>query len=88
MKGEGAHNADIAMAVGLTEGSVRSLCHQRGIRRPTSGRLDLAIGARLIEACRAEATRRDMRFERFMRLVIFTIVQDNLFSAIIDDEKQ
>lgn len=87
MKGEGVRNSEIGMAVGLTESSIEALCHQRGIRRPTAGRLELPLGAKLTESFRAEAVKRGMRYEAFMRKLLLTIERDNLFTAILDDGK-
>lgn len=87
MKGDGVGNAEIAMAVGLTEGSVKSLCKHRRIRRPSSGRLALPLGAVVMDVYRAEASRREVPFDRFMRKLLATIAKDNLFVAILDDGK-
>lgn len=87
MKGEGVRNHEIAMAVGLTEDTVKNMCHRRGIRKPTSGRLELPLGAKLLAALHLEADRRNVPFPRFMREMLSVVARDNLFSAIFDDGK-
>lgn len=92
MKGERRPNAEIAMAVGLTEASLEWLCHKHGIRRSTTCTFNLST--KLKDVLRAEARRRNMDFEPFMRKLLGTIVQPNpkkphetLFAAILDDGK-
>lgn len=87
MKGEGVRNHEIAMAVGLTEETIKNMCHRRGIRKPTSGRLDLPLGAKLLAALEVEADRRGIPFQRFMRELLSVVARDKLFSAIFDDGK-
>lgn len=87
MKGEGVRNNEIAMAVGVTEDTIKNMCHRRGIRKPTSGRLDLPLGAKLLAALHAESDRRGVPFPRFMRGMLSVIARDRLFSAIFDDGK-
>lgn len=85
MKAEGVRNAEIAASVGLSPRSVEAICERHGIKRPTAGRIDMALGAQLLTAYRNEAVRRGLPFDRFMRRLLLVIAQDNLFSAIIDE---
>lgn len=87
LKGQGRKNRDIGMSVGLTESQVKSLCHHRGLKRPVSGRLEVPVGAKVINALQIEATARGERFDNFIRRLLLTITRDNLYSAIIDDGK-
>lgn len=87
MKGEGLRNFEISLAVGLSEGSVEWVCTKYGIKRASAARLELPLGAKLMEALHEEARRREVRFDPFMRRMLLLIVQDNLFSAILDDGK-
>lgn len=86
-KHNGVPNKEIAMAMGLTDNQVRGLCRMRRFKRRTSGRLKVPVGQRLMKELHAEAVRRGMAFDPFMRLLLLTIVDDNLFAAILDDGK-
>lgn len=85
MKQTGERDVDIAMSVGLTEDSLKWLCHKHRIRRPRSDAV--SIGRRVTDRCRAEAVKRGMKYEPFMRKLLLTIEKDDLFSAILDDGK-
>lgn len=85
MKGERARDAEIAMAVGLTEDSLKWLCHKHRIRRPVTKTIE--IGAGVLDCYRKEATKRGQKLEPFMRKLLQTIATDNLFQAILDDDK-
>jgi hypothetical protein len=87
MKREGASNAEIAMAIGLTERAIKALCHKRGIIRPLVGALPMPIGGHLYDFYHAEAARRNMKLPRFMRKLLLRIAEDKLITAILDDAK-
>jgi predicted HicB family RNase H-like nuclease len=87
MKAAGLRNTEIADEVDMTLPAITQICHRHGIRRPTAGRLDLPIGAKLLKALETEAGRRGVPLNRFMREMLVIVARDNLFSAILDDGK-
>lgn len=84
MKRERKHDAEIAMSVGITEDSLKWLCHKHRIRRPRPD--TVTIGLRLTERYRAEGVKRGMKYEPFVHKLLLIIERDNLFTAILDDD--
>lgn len=85
MKGERARDAEIAMAVGMSEDSLKWLCHKHGIKRPSARTIN--ISAVVANRYRTEAVRRGVRLDRLLHRVLLTVAKENLFAAIIDDGK-
>lgn len=85
MKRERLSNKVIARTLGSTEQAIESLCYKHGIKRTSEK--SVSIGAPLILAYQAEARRRGEPFEKFLRKVLRTVAQDNLFTAVLDDDK-
>lgn len=83
MKSERSPDAEIAMAVGLTEDSLKWLCHKHGIRRPSAR--TIAISATVANRYRTEAIRRGVRLDWLLHRVLRNVAKDNIFSAVVDD---
>lgn len=86
MKNERLSNKVIARTLGSTEEAIESLCYKHGIKRRSER--SVVIGAPLILAYQAEARRREEPLEKFIRRVLRTVLQDNLFSAVLDDDRK
>jgi hypothetical protein len=84
LKHEGKCDAEIAAAVGLTEGQVRGLCRKRGLKRPVPNRIDIPVGAEVVAALKIEASARGKRFDAFLRKLLENIVEDKLYAAILE----
>jgi len=86
-KHAGRTNAEIALATGIPEQSVKNCCHRRHIRLRDNGRMVFKIAPQLREACNTEAQRRGLTINAFLRQMLAKIVEDKLFNAIFDDGK-
>lgn len=87
MKGTGSTNFEIALALGLTEGQVKSACSARGIKKKFDKNQKVPFPKMLRRKYQAEADRRGQRIDNFMRRLLSAVARDNLFSAILDDGK-
>jgi transposase-like protein len=77
---EGRTIEDIATAVGITPGSLRSACSRHRIRL---GRVvNLRISERAYTALRQQAAQMDMDEDRLARRILETVVYNDLFKAL------
>lgn len=87
MKNDGKRDKEIAMAVGLPVRRVEYICSAHGWKKPSNGRVDVALGVKLKSVYQAEAARREMNLNTMMRVLLKNISDDNLFAALLDDKK-
>lgn len=89
MKRAGASADEISAVIGSKTGrSVMVRCSHLGITRKSVGFLgSISIKPKLAALYHAEAERRGLTPSIMVRLILTRIAQDNLFAAIIDDDK-
>lgn len=90
MQRAGASNAEIAMALGTTPARLTSRLNQLGLSRrrtPDVRSVHVMVPEVIIGAFSSRAEARAMTARDLIRLVLLTIAQDDLFSAILDDSK-
>jgi hypothetical protein len=86
MKRAGDTNEAIAMALGSTANSVGSTCSKLGIRRYRDGYLTIAVDRYVLIGLRKEAETHRLTLPDFLKKLLTTIVDDNLFNAVIDSD--
>ncbi len=88
MRADGATSRQMAEAIGSTADSVRQtlLNKHRNRKRPQDHKIEFRVTASTKDQLYAEAARRGMKPRTMVRKVLLTIVNDNLFAAILDDD--
>lgn len=81
----GARATDIAEALGTTENSLRVTCSQYNISlHPTHTKLRGALSSPQWGVIQGEAVRRGISVWELVTLVVSSVADNNLFSAVLD----
>lgn len=82
----GATGADIAAALGTTEGSLYVACSAYKISlRPSSSKLSKALTPAQWSAVQREAARRGVPVWELVAAIVAAVADDNLFAAVLDE---
>jgi len=87
LKREGFGSRMIGNALGLTPAQVDRIASTLGARKRFV-RFHLRIAVATAQAIRTESVRRGIPYHHLIRKILTTVARENLFSAVLDDDKR